>query len=131
MKGTLLLKNGILINGEPVKEMDYDTEAITGELFVEMESKHRASTGFKNIAMCEVDHGLHLYMGYAAIIAVNPSYDLADLLRMKGADVAAVLRIGRNFINPPGSSQEEDSEKPSETTQESTIQGRENSGKEK
>ena len=129
MKGTLLLKNGILINGEPVMEMDYDTEAITGELFVEMEGKHRASTGFKNIAMCEVDHGLHLYMGYAAIIAVNPSYDLTDLLRMKGTDVAAVLRIGRNFINPPDPPREKESVKLLETTQESTTQGPESSGK--
>lgn len=131
MKGTLVLKNAILINGETIKEMSYDTEEITGELFTTMEGKHRAATGFRNTAMCEVDHGLHLYMGFAAIIAVNPGYAPEDLFRMKGTDIAAVLRIGRNFINPPDSSQEKESGKHTETTRESTTQAQKPSEKEK
>lgn len=130
MNGTLILKNPIMVNGEKISEMEYDTEEITGEIFTEMESKHRAAAGHKSMAMCEVDAGLHLYMGYAAIIAVNPKYDVSDLLRLKGVDVAALLRIGRNFINPPADSQENNSEERAGITQGSTTPVRKNSEEE-
>ena len=48
-------------------------------------------------AAAEFDFGLHLYLGYAAIVAVNPTYDFSDLERMKGADVVEVMAIGRKF----------------------------------
>ena len=49
-------------------------------------------------AAAEFDFGLHLYLGYAAIIAVNPSYDFSDMERIKGRDVVEVMQIGRNFM---------------------------------
>lgn len=49
-------------------------------------------------AAAEFDFGLHLYLGYAAIVAVNPTYDFSDLERMKGADVVEVMALGRNFM---------------------------------
>lgn len=121
MNGTLILRNPVMINGKSVGEMSYDTEEITGELFTAIESRHRKAAGFGNMAMCEVDAGLHLYMGYAAIIALNPEYDVSDLARMKGVDVSAVMRIGRNFINPSGDSRDGSTEKPAGTTPGSTT----------
>ena len=98
---TLTLKNPIMINGEKVSEMKYDINEIDGVLFATAEAKKKAAAGMKNMsvsAAAEFDFGLHLYLGFAAIIAVNPSYDFADLERMKGHDVVEVMAIGRNFM---------------------------------
>ena len=81
-------------------------------------------------AAAEFDFGLHLYLGFAAIIAVNPSYDFADLERMKGHDVVEVMAIGRNFmLKSDEASTESDSDEPTETTPESTTPARPTSKK--
>ena len=73
-------------------------------------------------AAAEFDFGLHLYLGYAAIVAVNPTYDFSDLERMKGADVVEVMAIGRNFmLKSESEPQENDSAEPTATTPESTT----------
>lgn len=130
---TLTLKNPILINGETVGEMTYDINEIDGVLFAVAESKKKMSAGIKNMsisAAAEFDFGLHLYLGFAAIIAVNPSYDFADLERMKGYDVVKVMAIGRNFIlNSDEASPEKDSDEPIEITPESITPARPTSKK--
>lgn len=131
---TLKLKNPIMIDGKPVYEVTYDANEIDGILFATAESKRKMAAGGKASAsitpMAEFDFGLHLYLGFAAIIAVNPGYDFSDVERIKGADTVAVMRIGRNFIMPAGeASQENDSEEPIETTPESTTQARQTSKK--
>ena len=101
MNGTLTLKNPVMINGDKITEMKYDTNEIDGVLFATAEAKRKAAAGMKNLsvsAAAEFDFGLHLYLGYAAIVAVNPTYDFSDLERMKGADVVEVMAIGRNFM---------------------------------
>lgn len=120
----LELKNPIDINGVKVSEMTYDADEITGILFATAERRKGSVGGALSIApSAEFDIALHLYIGYAAIIAVNPSYDWTDLERIKGTDVNAVMRIGRNFMlaGLEKGSQENDLEKPSETTPESTT----------
>ena len=100
MNGTLTLKNPVMINGDKITEMKYDTNEIDGVLFATAEAKRKAAAGMKNLsvsAAAEFDFGLHLYLGYAAIVAVNPTYDFSDLERMKGADVVEVMAIGRNL----------------------------------
>lgn len=120
---TLKLKNPVKINGKDISEMTYDINEIDGVLFATAEAKRKAAAGMKNVSItpaAEFDFGLHLYLGYAAIIAVNPKYDFSDLERMKGRDVTAVLGIGRNFMLASDTEQpEKDSEEPTETTQES------------
>lgn len=122
---TLKLKNPIMINGTEVTEMTYDANQIDGILFTTAEAKKKAASGNKLSSMspaAEFDVGLHLYLGYAAIIAVNPSYDFSDLERVKGNDVLKVMGIGRNFmLSSDKGQQENDSDEPTGTTPESTT----------
>ena len=101
MNGTLTLKNPVMINGDKITEMKYDTNEIDGVLFATAEAKRKAAAGMKNLsvsAAAEFDFGLHPYLGYAAIVAVNPTYDFSDLERMKGADVVEVMALGQMCI---------------------------------
>ncbi len=122
MKGILKLKNPIEINGKKVKELSYDTDAITAVLFAEADArKMRASAakGGNLSGAVELDYSMHLYLGFAAVTAVNPEIDMSDLERLKGADVMEVMKIGRNFIiKPDEDSQDDNSGEPSETTPE-------------
>ena len=120
MKGTLTLKNPILINNRKISEVTYDTEEITGTLFSEAEARRKRSAGMRNVSInpaIEFDFALHLYLGYAAVIAVNPEYDFSDLERIHGRDLMAVMDIGRNFIiQSEDSSPASSSGEPSGTT---------------
>lgn len=126
IKGTLRLKNPILINGNEITEVSYDSNEIDGILFATAESKRKAAAGRKDISIApaaEFDFSLHLYLGLAAIAAVNPSYDFSDLERIKGHDVVEVMSIGRNFMLASGEkeSQESDSGEPTGIMHEPTI----------
>lgn len=130
---TLKLKNPIMINGAEVTEVTYDSNEIDGILFATAESKKKAAAGMKNTTItpaAEFDFGLHLYLGFAAIVAVNPTYDFSDVERIKGHDVVEVMSIGRNFILASDQEQQEnDSDEPTETTPESTTPAPQNSKK--
>lgn len=123
---TLKLKNPIMIDGKEITEVTYDANEINGVLFATAEAKRKAAAGMQNTSItpaAEFDFGLHLYLGYAAIIAVNPSYDFSDVERIKGHDNVKVMGIGRNFMLASGEEQQpKDSDAPIETTQESTTQ---------
>ena len=131
MKDTLKLKNPIMINGEKFAEVTYDSNEIDGVLFATAESKRKVAAGIQNATItpaAEFDFGLHLYLGFAAIVAVNPSYDFSDVQRIKGPDVREVIAIGRNFMLASGQEQpESDSDEPTETTPESTTRARRSS----
>lgn len=129
----LKLKNPIMIDGKEVAEVTYDSNEIDGVLFATAESKRKAAAGLKNTSItpaAEFDFGLHLYLGFAAIVAVNPEYDWADVERIKGRDVVEVMGIGRNFMLASDQEQQEsDSDEPIETTPESTTPARQSSKK--
>ena len=134
IKGTLHLKNPILINGKEITEVTYDSNEIDGILFATAESKRKAAAGRKDFSIApaaEFDFSLHLYLGFAAIVAVNPSYDFSDLERMKGHDVVEVMGIGRNFMltSEEKAQTESDSGEPTETTPETTTPARPTSKK--
>ena len=130
---TLKLKNPIMIDGKEVTEVTYDANEIDGALFATAESMRKAAAGMKNTSItpaAEFDFGLHLYLGFAAIVAVNPGYDFTDVERIKGGDVVKVMGIGRNFMLASDQKQQEsDSDEPTETTPESTTPARQNSKK--
>lgn len=125
MKGTVNLINAIKIDGKNVNKLVYDTDEITPELFAEAETRKqkagKSSTGNLSGAM-ELDYPLHLYLGIASVVAVNPEYAFEDVARIKGRDVVEVMKIGRNFIMKSEGSQEDSSGEPSETSPESTTQ---------
>ena len=122
MKETLILANPITINGKKVGELTYDLDEITAVQFAEADARKQRASGSKggNLSgAVELDYGLHLYLGFAAIIALNPEYDISDLERIKGRDVMEVMKIGRNFILKPAEGLPRNgSEEPSETTPE-------------
>lgn len=122
---TLELKNPIMIDGKEVKELSYDINEIDALLFAEADAKKKAATGMKTMSLspaAEFDPGLHLYLGFAAIIAVNRNIDFADLERMKGKDTMEVMKIGRNFmLSSEEDSPENDSDERSETMPASTT----------
>ena len=128
---SIKLKNPILINGKTITELTYDTNEITPAGFAEAELRKSIannSKGRPSAAAFEIDYSLHLYLGFAAIIAVNPEYDFNDLERVKGADVMEILKVGRNFIiASAATSADDESENASETTPESTTPARPNS----
>ena len=99
-KNTLVLDNPILINGETVKELTYDHTEITVGLFTAASAKASAAEKSKTLTMNvkETDYTLHLYLGMAAIIAINPEIDFNDLERIKGYDVLDLTNIGSLFI---------------------------------
>lgn len=131
MKNTLKLKNPIKINGVDVTEVTYDANEIDGILFATAEAKRKAAAGMKNASItpaAEFDFGLHLYLGFAAIVAANPSYDFSDVERIKGRDVVDVMAIGRNFMLASDQApQPKDSGVHTETTPESTTPAPQNS----
>ena len=123
MNGKINLRNAIEINGKKVKTLTYDTDAITAAQFAEADARKMRASGSKggNLSgAVELDYSFHLYLGFAAIVAVNTEIDISDLERIKGYDVMEVMKVGRNFIiASAGKSTDDGSENASETTPES------------
>lgn len=129
--GKLKLKNPISINGRNVEDLNYDTNEITPALFTEAEARCRVAAG-KNVAIipaAEFDFSLHLYLGFASILAANPKYDFLDIERIHGRDLVSVMKIGRNFLMKSGESMEDNSDEPLETTAEHSMQASESSSR--
>ena len=123
MKGTLTLHIPLTINNKKVKTLKYDTDEITAQQFAEADARKMGASGQRSgnlSGAVELDYGLHLYLGFAAIIAVNSEIDVSDLERIKGSDVMEVMKIGRNFTlgRQEETSQDDDSDEQSETTPE-------------
>lgn len=130
---TIKLRNPILINGKQVSVLTHDANEITPSGFAEAEYRKTRANGSKGApssAAVELDYSLHLYLGFAAILAVNPEYDFNDLERIKGSDVMEVMKVGRNFIiDSVDNSQADTSESVSETMPESITPEQQNSNK--
>ena len=121
MKEKITLRKPLLVNGFEMKEIEYDFEEITSQLFAQADSKKMQAAASKSGNMAgaaELDYSFHLYLGFAAVIAVNQSITMEDLERIKGPDLKEVMKIGRNFILNSEGLQENESEVPSETMQE-------------
>lgn len=119
MKQEIKLRNPISINGKKVDKLTYDENEITAALFAEADTRRRVAANSKNVAIvpaAEFDFSLHSYLGFAAVVAVNPDIDFSDMERVTGADLVAFMGIGRNFILGVDKSAPDNSEKQSETT---------------
>lgn len=100
MKQEITLKNALMVTGAKIKTLTYDVEEVTAALFMMAEGKKLVAVGTSGnrAGAIELDYSFQLYLGFAAIIAVNPNIDFSDLERVKGVDVMQITRIGRNFI---------------------------------
>lgn len=125
MNGVIKLRNPIDVNGKKVKELRYDTDAITSQHFAEADARKMKASGSKggNLAgAAELDYSFHLYLGFAAIVAVNPEVDFNDLERLQGGDLMEAMKVGRNFImKSDEESLDDGSNEPSETSPDATT----------
>lgn len=130
MRKTLTLHNPVMINGVEMTALDYDTNAITASLFAQADAQKKQAAGLKNVAITpavEFDYALHLYLGFAAIVAASDNaIAFFDCERIHGADLVEVMNIGRNFILRSEASTDDSSEEPSETTAEPSTQAQSN-----
>ena len=120
----LTLMKPILVNNESVSEFTYDTAEITNDMFLDACYKSCKPGRDPNLATSmEIDKAFHLQIGKAAILAVNPKLDWADLDRISGIDLFEVAKIGRFFIFGKSGepSEENTSEKRSENSAEDTT----------
>ena len=133
MNKTLTLDSPILINGKKVNEFEYNADEITTEAFLEACQKAAANDKSKTVSLKqkENDYVLHMYLGMAAVIAVNPEISFEDLERVKGFDTLKFTDIGWLFIlrQSGETSKENNSVAPSENTAESSTQAQETSEK--
>ena len=121
MEKVIKLSKPVLIDGKEVKELKYDIDEVTPELFAEAEGlKNKATTKVRMqggmAGAMELDYSFHLYLGAACVVAVNPGVTFEDVLRVKGLDIKKIAEVGRSFLTASGESTEDNSEEPSEIT---------------
>ena len=129
MKGKIELKKAIMIDGNEVNTLTYDTDKITVESYLRALShatqKSRGITGM-NI---KFDAGAHLVLGMYAVLAENPQYDITDIERVSGYDIIQLVDIGMAFIIGREEQTTEPSEKQSDPMPKPTTQTSSNSAK--
>lgn len=121
---TIKLSRPLLVNGKKLDELPYDLDAVTSEQFIKAEGAAKKKAAEFTFGMAESDYGFHLELGFAAIMAADPSIDATDLDRITGRDLMKVMGVGRNFIGDSSDSleaqtsesEESDSEQPSESS---------------
>lgn len=124
MLKTLTLRKPILYKNQEVFELTYDVDEITVAGFCAADARKTRQAGpdeKMNISpTSEIDYTFHVYLGFAAIMAVNPQYDVKDLEKIKGEDIKRVMQIGRSFFIRSEDSEPELSGQTSDTTQKPT-----------
>ena len=126
MEHTLKLLKPIMINGTSVKSLKYDSDAINAELFARADTLRQQNMDLTRPTATlgmEFDYSMHLYLGFAAVVAANNNeIDFMDLERVQGVDLVHIVGIGRNFTLGRVESAPNSSDGSSENTQEPTTQ---------
>ena len=126
MENVIKLRNPIMINGSSVKELKYDMDGIDAGLFARADTLRQQNMDLSRPTATlgmEFDYTMHLYLGFAAIIAANNNQiDWTDLERLHGIDLTRVVGIGRNFTLGQDASLPSVSDTSSENTQGLTTQ---------
>ncbi len=121
MKTTIKLKNPIKVDGKTVKELPFDTDVFTLE---EMQRANKQLSRVKEVSyVVEVDPDYQFIV--ASLIVEKTSgnkISSEDLSRLKGVDLLTLTREGRNFLLGLDEEVQENTEKQSEHTVESTEQ---------
>lgn len=119
LKGVLKLRKSIEINGKEIHSLSFDSEQIDLDLMSQAETQARQKRSAKDtvtMTLGETDYTYHLFLGMAAVIAVNPWIDWEDLKRIKGNDLKMLGNIGRLFFMEQGVLEDETSEELPELT---------------
>ncbi len=119
MKATIKIKNPIKVDGKTVKELPFDTETFSLEE-LERANKLLAKMG-KGMSVMETDYDYHLII--ARIIVEKSSggkIAYEDLSRIKGSDLFALQRAGRDFLLESVAEAPDSTDGQSEATAEST-----------
>ena len=99
MKNVYELRKPLMVNGEEVRKLEYDFDAITVDDYSTADELASAGrTPGNNIRVAEFDSKMGLYLFFVAITAVNKKIDISDLKRIKGYDLIQMASIGRNFM---------------------------------
>ena len=109
------LRAPVLIDDEQVREITYDFDKISTDQFIEADvlaSSAATNKGRLSAKIPELDTSFHYYLGIMAIIAVNPSYSVQDIERIKGSDIMKVVKIGRNFMTADVAEAEDEGSEP-------------------
>ena len=116
----LKLKKPLLVNGVERKVLTYDVDELTINHITKAEACKSKMGGSSIISVAQADFPLHVCIGMQAVMVLNPEISEEDLMRLKGYDVTQLAAIGTSFFVPQASSQETNSEKPQEDTQDTT-----------
>lgn len=97
MKDTIKLYKPILVDNQKVNELDYDTDLLTVEQFIDSSTK----SGLAANKLMEVNTKLHMYLGaYAVVNASCNRLDIADVLRVTGYDIVQITNVGQEMMRP-------------------------------
>ncbi len=121
MKTTIKLKNPIKVDGKEVKELPFDTDVFTLE---EMQRANRKLAKLKEVTyVAEVDPDYQFIV--ASLIVEKTTQNKIsseDLSRLKGIDLFALMREGRDFLLESDEEVQENTVEQSEPIAESTEQ---------
>lgn len=129
MKGTIELKKAIMIDGNEVKSLTYDTSKITVDSYLKALSHATQKSGGITGVNIKLDAGAHLVLGMYAVLAENPQYDITDIERVSGSDIIQLVDIGMAFTIGREEQMAEPSDKQSDPTQKPTTQTSSSSAK--
>lgn len=125
-EGVITLRKPIMIDGEKVKSFEYDMESIPMTVYMEADaraSNELARRGVMKNSMSEFNETLQIYVGMAAVIALNKDITFDDLERVTGTDIKKFRNIGRAFMYASeDESAEDDSDNYSEVSQKPSMQ---------
>ncbi len=129
MKGIVTLRKPVRIGGEEVRELSYDTDKISVDMY--MKAMNRVVTLGNGItgANVKIDAGAQLVLGMYAVIADNPKYEIEDIELIKGGDLMQFQEIGMAFTLGREDQTEEPSDQQSEPTHKRTTQTSQDSDK--
>ena len=102
----ITLKNPIKINGDTVKELTFDIDAVTNREYLDaLASREAGNTG--QVVLPLNDYALHYSLGIASIVVANrdKNWTRGDFSGLRGADNQSVMMIGFRFFAQSGDEQ--------------------------
>ncbi len=113
----LTLTYPIKINGHEVTELTFDETEISGVQFAAANRAYQRMMGNDFSALPSLDPTYQMYLGFAAVLAVNPQYSFEDLQNLRWTDCGALQQIGLRFFVQGADSLEKACEVPIANTQ--------------